>query len=130
MLLNCSQQTVLMDVVLTNGATSLFEGKVCTLKQPNHPLAIDAKYRWPLLYLLQLPAGEGWRQDSANSFPLLILSHIDGGIQDPVQTKVLHRENITAKGTGLDKQTGEGFQPLSTQQKCKKIPTMECRLGP
>lgn len=69
---------VLRDVVLTNGATSPFEGKVCTHKCPSPPPATDAKYWWPLLYLLQLPTGEGWRQYSTNPFPLLIFSHVEG----------------------------------------------------
>ena len=105
---------VLTDVVLTNRATSPFEGKVCTQKWPSPPPAVDAKYQWPLLYLLQLPAGEGWRQHSTNPFPLLVFSHAEGRLQDPVQTEVLHRENVTAKGTRLYRDVGEGFQPPST----------------
>lgn len=79
-----------MDVVLANRETSLFEGKVCTQKQLSSPPAMDAKYQWPVLYLLQLPTGEGWRQHCTNPFPLLIFSHVEGRLQDPVQTKVLH----------------------------------------
>lgn len=103
-----------MNVVLTNGVTFPFEGKVCTWKWPSPPPAIGAKYQWPLLYLLQLPAGEGWRQHSANPFPLLIFSHADGQLQDPIQTGVLHRENFTVKGTRLYMEMGEVFQPPST----------------
>jgi len=104
----------LMEVVLINGVTSPSERKVCPQRWPSTPPAIDAKYQWLLLYLLQLPAGEGWGQHSTNPFPLLIFSHEDGRLQDPVQTKVLHRENFTATGIQSHRETGEGFQAPST----------------
>lgn len=117
---------VLMDVVLTNGETSPLEGKVCTQKCPSPPLAIDARHQWPLLYLLQLPAGEGWRQHIANSFPLLILSQIEGRLQDPVQTKVLHRNS--KKGQGCTGRWVKVSSPLPHDKNAKKYPLWQAEV--
>lgn len=54
-----------------------FEGKAGTQEWPSPPSTV-AKYQWPLLYLLQLSTGEGWRQHSMNPFLVLIFSHADG----------------------------------------------------